>query len=330
MNNSQPLSLAGPFSFCDKTVIQFALIFILGVLVAVFVVILLGPSVWRRAVFLARRQIHAELPVSLAEIQADRDGLRAEHAVAVSRAEQTLKEEREKTAEQQARLGRQYDELKRILLLEGEVTQLAQEVAERRKTAEAVLIERDTAVEKAEIVEAEVERLQNHLSALQGLSDTLRIEISAKEAEYGRLANELSEMRRDRKNASVHYNEVSTQLTATQTELKSEKRRNSELQQKLDRLMAELSDAQEKLEHHMRNGADFTAASLAPEELSSQNAVLREEMASLAARIVAATAEKEGADSPIHGFVKAEAPAKKGRGKMVEPKSLASRIRDLQ
>ncbi|NKC27761.1 hypothetical protein HED52_03405 [Ochrobactrum ciceri] len=48
--------------------IQSALFFIFGVLVTVFVVVLLGPSVWRRAFFLARRQVQAELPITLAEI----------------------------------------------------------------------------------------------------------------------------------------------------------------------------------------------------------------------------------------------------------------------
>ncbi len=89
----------------------------LGVLVAVFVVVLLGPSVWRRAFFLARRQVQAELPITLAEIRADRDGLRAEHAVAVSKLEQLLKLERGKTAEQKVTLARQQDELKRIPFL---------------------------------------------------------------------------------------------------------------------------------------------------------------------------------------------------------------------
>lgn len=328
------MTIIGPCNglafFCGKTVIQSALIFILGVLVAVFVVILLGPSVWRRAVFLARRQIVAELPVSLAEIRADRDGLRAEHAVMVSKVEQKLKEERHKTCEQQIRLGHQYDELKRIPLLESDIAQLAQELAEGRKALEAAILERDAAAEKTEIVEAEGERLQNHLSVLQELSDTLRIEISAKEADYARLSNELGEMRRERKSASARHNEVSTQLTATQTELKSEKRRNSELQQKLDRLMAELSDAQEKLEHHMRNSSGSLEGVQATKEISSQNAALREEMAALAARMVAATAEKEGAGSPIHALVKEQAVTKKGQRKKPASKSLASRIRDLQ
>ncbi|MFS2327222.1 hypothetical protein U2P60_17695 [Brucella sp. H1_1004] len=295
----------------------------LGVLVAVFVVVLLGPSVWRRAFFLARRQIHAELPVTLAEIRADRDGLRAEHAVIASKLEQQLKLEREKSARQLIEIGQQHDELKHFATLESDMVELRETLSARDKRIAEITIERDNAAEEAEIVEAEVQRLQKHLSSLEELTDTLRIELSTKEADYGRLTNEMSEMRRERKDASARYNEVSTQLTAAQTELKSEKRRNTELQQKLDKLIADFSDAQERLERYARDRASVTGT---PADILKENAALREEMAVLAARMVAATADKEGAASPINKLLDAE----KTDNGTSRPKSLASRIRDLR
>lgn len=312
---------------CEKAVIQSALIFILGVLVAVFVVVLLGPSVWRRAFFLARRQIHAELPMTLAEIRAERDGLRAEHAVAYSKLEQKLRLEREKSSEQRMTIGRQYDELKRYAALEEDLAKLRETLAERDKNIQDMIVERDNSAEKSEIIEAEVQRLQNHLSSLENLSDTLRIELGAKEADQSRLMNEMSEMRRERKDASARYNEVSTQLTAAQTELKTEKRRNAELQQKLDKLISEFSDAQERLERHMRSGPTPGAQPVMSVDMVKENAILREEMAALAARMVAATAEKEGEDSPIPALIKEDSSEKSDKAR---PKSLASRIRELR
>ncbi|MEN8632085.1 hypothetical protein WKR19_05320 [Brucella melitensis] len=302
----------------------------LGVLVAVFVVVLLGPSVWRRAFFLARRQVQAELPITLAEIRADRDGLRAEHAVAVSKLEQLLKLERGKTAEQKVTLARQQDELKRIPLLEQNIARLEKRLGEEEKGAAEARQARDTALEKAEILQAELERVQGHYVALESLADTLRIEISAHEAEISRLMSEITEMRHDRKDATARYNELSTQLTAAQTKLKSETRRNGELQQKLEKLISELSDAQEKLEQQNRHG-DGALMSADQIEIARQNAALREEMATLAARMVAITAEREGPDSPIHKLLKGTALTEKGKGKKNKaPKSLATRIRDMQ
>lgn len=309
--------------------IQSALFFIFGVLVTVFVVILLGPSVWRRAFFLARRQVQAELPITLAEIRADRDGLRAEYAVAVSRLEQLLKLERQKTAEQKVTLARQYEELKRIPLLEESQADIEKRLAEHERVTKEAETARNAALEKAQILQAELERMQSHYSALEGLADTLRIEISGSETEYSRLTNEMTEMRRDRKEATARYNEVSTQLTSAQTELKSEKRRNSELQQKLEKLISELSDAQEKIERHSRSNAGANA-SVQLAEIERENAALREEMAELAARMVAATAAKEGPDSPIHSILEAAEKSSAGKSKKAGPKSLARRIRDLQ
>lgn len=302
----------------------------LGVLVAVFVVVLLGPSVWRRAFFLARRQVQAELPITLAEIRADRDGLRAEHAVAVSKLEQLLKLERGKTAEQKVTLARQQDDLKRIPLLAQNIARLEKRLGEEEKGAAEARQARDTALEKAEILQAELERVQGHYVALEGLADTLRIEISAHEAEISRLMSEITEMRHDRKDATARYNELSTQLTAAQTKLKSETRRNGELQQKLEKLISELSDAQEKLERQNRHG-DGALMSADQIEIARENAALREEMATLAARMVAITAEREGPDSPIHKLLKGTALTEKGKGKKNKaPKSLATRIRDMQ
>jgi len=65
-------------------------------------------------------------------------------------------------------------------------------------------------------------------------------------------------------------------------------------------------------------------------EIERENAVLREEMAALAARMVAATAEKEGPGSPIHSILEAAEKADAGKGRKAGPKSLARRIRDLQ
>ncbi len=292
--------------------IQSALFFIFGVLVTVFAVVLLGPSVWRRAFFLARRQVQAELPITLAEIRADRDGLRAEYAVAVSRQEQLLKLERQKNAEQKVTLSRQYEELKRIPRLEESQADIEKQLAELERVTKEAETTRDNALEKAAILQAELERMQSHYSALEGLADTLRIEI-----------------RRDRKEAAARYNEVSTQLTSAQTELKSEKRRNSELQQKLEKLISELSDAQEKIERYSRRNAD-ASENLEWSRIERENAFLREEMAELAARMVAATAEKEGPESPIHSILEAAEKADAGKGKKAGPKSLARRIRDLQ
>ncbi len=303
-------------------VIQSALFFLLGVLVTVFFVVLLGPTVWRRAMTLAKRQIQVGLPMTLAEIRADRDGLRAEYAVTIARLEQKIQQLIASRAEQAVVIGRQYEALKQIPVVEAERDKSCNERDQMQQQRDAMEVERNAALEQSAILQADVERLRAHVHALEQLAETLRDEISGYETSQTKLNREIADMHRERKDATNRYNELSTQLTRAQTELKNEKRRNDELEEKLERLIAQLSDAEEKLERQVRRTGSSDAVR------AEQNAVLREAMADLAARMVAATAAQEGPDSPIGQILATDKNSEKASGRGL--KSLASRIRGYQ
>lgn len=78
--------------------IQTALFFILGFLSAVFLALLVAPAIWRRAVVLTRQRVENSLPLTMTEIQADKDRLRSEHAVATRQLEMTIKSQHDKIA----------------------------------------------------------------------------------------------------------------------------------------------------------------------------------------------------------------------------------------
>ncbi|WP_297323005.1 hypothetical protein [uncultured Bartonella sp.] len=63
--------------------IQSVLFFILGIAATALVLVLLAPALWRRAIYLARKAIASDLPLTLDEIEADRDFLRARQAVEI-------------------------------------------------------------------------------------------------------------------------------------------------------------------------------------------------------------------------------------------------------
>jgi chromosome segregation ATPase len=71
-------------------VIAQIMIFALGFLVASLSALLVLPLFWRRARRLARRRIEMSMPLSVNEVMADRDRLRADFAVERCRLEQTL------------------------------------------------------------------------------------------------------------------------------------------------------------------------------------------------------------------------------------------------
>ena len=86
--------------------IEPALYFILGFLSSGLMALMIAPAIWARAVRLTRRRIEASQPLTLAEIRADRDQLRAEFAVTARRLELNIADLRTKGANQRIALGR--------------------------------------------------------------------------------------------------------------------------------------------------------------------------------------------------------------------------------
>ena len=80
--------------------IESILFFSLGFLCAGFLALMVAPALWRRAVVLTRRRIESTVPLSLNEIQADKDRMRAEFAMSTRRLEMSIKSFREKAAGQ--------------------------------------------------------------------------------------------------------------------------------------------------------------------------------------------------------------------------------------
>ncbi|TIT18196.1 MAG: hypothetical protein E5W78_25695, partial [Mesorhizobium sp.] len=80
--------------------VQSVLFFVLGFLCAGFLALMIAPAIWRRAVMLTRKRVEGSMPLTLAEIQAEKDRIRAEFAMSTRRLEMTVKSLREKSAEQ--------------------------------------------------------------------------------------------------------------------------------------------------------------------------------------------------------------------------------------
>lgn len=98
--------LAHRRSFLAARVIEQAMVFSLGFLCAGLLALLLLPAVWRRAVRLSRRRLETLTPLSMDEIVAERDLLRAQFALERRRLEQAKEAVEETRARDMAELGR--------------------------------------------------------------------------------------------------------------------------------------------------------------------------------------------------------------------------------
>ena len=94
--------------------IEWLMLFALGFLVASLLALALIPPVHARATRLAARRIIVDIPISMAEIRADRDSLRAEFAVSSRRLEMRIEELTARMAGQLAELGRKSDTINRL------------------------------------------------------------------------------------------------------------------------------------------------------------------------------------------------------------------------
>jgi hypothetical protein len=70
----------------------------LGFLLASLLALMVAPAFWKRAVRLTRRRVEMTMPMSAADIQADKDQLRAEFAIELRRVEVALGKAKDKAA----------------------------------------------------------------------------------------------------------------------------------------------------------------------------------------------------------------------------------------
>ena len=90
--------------------LESGLFFILGFLCSALLALMVAPAIWRRAVVQTRQRIESSVPLTLNEIQADKDQLRAEFAMSTRRLEVSLDELKERAAEQMIEINRRRDE----------------------------------------------------------------------------------------------------------------------------------------------------------------------------------------------------------------------------
>lgn len=111
--------------------IQSVLFFILGIAATTLVLILLAPAIWRRALYLAGKALASEVPLSLTEIEADRDFLRAKHAIELVDRDEKIARLAEKFDNQKRELDHAREELYRLSDAEHRATVLAEQLSDK-------------------------------------------------------------------------------------------------------------------------------------------------------------------------------------------------------
>jgi chromosome segregation ATPase len=189
--------------------IELAMLFGAGFLTAAVLGMFVANAVWRRAVRLTTKRIQAAMPVSLADIKADRDQLRAEFALSTRKLEMAVDDLKKRTQVQLVDIGKKNEQI-RILIEEVKTRSEQQRQFEgREQELRAIILTTESqlgttmrdlrSAEKA--VEKATESLalrERELADTKASSDERRVELAALQTNLARVEDELGEVRRVR------------------------------------------------------------------------------------------------------------------------------------
>jgi chromosome segregation ATPase len=317
----------------------------IGFLVAGLLVIGVIPLVHARAVRLTMRRMEALTPMSMAEIQADKDQLRAEFAMAMSRVEMTVEQMKAKTTSQLAEIGRKSEAIGRLKFELGEKTAALLAIEAREKQLaddlsglEATLAARATAHDGAEqtlastqaelaqisaqlhhsamgsegqrvelaAMRAQTEVLHNDIQSYEQEIADLRDRLGRKTAEAAALIQQLGEERGGVGQLGDRIAEFERALVARSAESEAYRAAAETLAAEKGLIEGELKRSLEERDRLQRELAGLKRdVQNAIADEGKENAVLRERINDVAAEVVRLTATLEGPDSPIGAILEA-------------------------
>jgi chromosome segregation ATPase len=223
----------------------------IGFLVAALIGLVVVPLVHNRAVRLTMRRLEAATPLSMAEIQADKDQLRAEFAMSTRRLEMSVEQLKAKSTSQLAELGKKGDAINRLKVELGEKTAAifaleARDKALRdqlRATEEEFAVKTSAMYEAQRMLsdkEADLARLTGDLDERSVLADSQRVEIVALTSQVEALKEHLSGVSNELRTVEERRDAERVELKAATQDLQNERgrvenlgRRVAELEQHL-------------------------------------------------------------------------------------------------
>ena len=219
----------------------------IGFLVSMLFGLMIVPLVHNRAVRLTTRRLEAATPLSMAEIQADKDQLRAEFAMSARRLEMNVEQLKNKTTSQLAELGKKSDAINRMKIELGEKNATIFSLEAREKAVKEQL--RATEEEFA----AKTELLRNAETAL-----------TDKQAELAKINHELNDRSMTADSRQVELVAVRTQIEELKGRVGDAEKEFSTTQARLaqertdsERATHELSEARSRVENLSQRVTDL-------------------------------------------------------------------------
>lgn len=183
--------------------IEAVMYFALGFLAAGILALIVGPPLWRRALRLTRRNIERTLPMTRAEIQAEKDQIRAGFALSTRSLDQTIERLKAQVTEQVIDINRKREVITHltaqgslsaedIVALETRRAELEVRVAEAELTAATAATDRANSDRRLEIIRDKLTAAEEALQEITAEREEQRLEIIARDTELDNLRDALA------------------------------------------------------------------------------------------------------------------------------------------
>ncbi len=279
-------------------VLEVILYFVLGFFVAGLLALMISPIIWNRAVELTRQKIESSVPLSINEIQADKDQLRAEFAMSTRRLEMSINELREKASIQLIEINRKrdqsakYDEdmkerLATINELEAKASDLRATLASREAQLEDITAKQQKLETQFAATSEELSNMRLKLSGNQEELAEKRIELVAKNSKIQSLTNTLTSTDVGNDEGLEKYREIGLILANTQEQLEVEKERVKQAKQEAQEAIEKLEARERDLNSSRQsNGEDTSSIMDLNEQLINEKSKIIELEAKLAKQAI--------------------------------------------
>src|SRR6202140_224959 len=180
----------------------------IGFLVWMLFGLMIVPLVHNRAVRLTTKRLEAATPLSMAEIQADKDQLRAEFAMSARRLEMNVDQLKSKTTSQLAELGKKTDAINRMKIELGEknatifgLEAREKAVKEQMRATEEEFAAKTEALRGAEKAltdkQGELAKINHELSDRSMMAESRQVELVAVRAQIDELKNRVGDAEKE-------------------------------------------------------------------------------------------------------------------------------------
>jgi chromosome segregation ATPase len=248
-------------------VVQSLLFFALGFLCAGLLALMAVPAVWRRAARLTRKRVEASIPLTLDEIQADKDRMRAEFAVTIRRLEVRVKELRDTANLQLVEIGQLRKEIGQLTIERDQKARIIADLesaddelrSSRDRQAEEITALTNRIAEKEFALEQRTRDLQKKSRELEKMNELheevslelvdLQAELLQRTSEVEKLEVDLTAAAKTRRVGEKRAEELERELNSARAAMDAEKARAAELDHKIEGMtatIAELRDARSK------------------------------------------------------------------------------------